>query len=223
MAEKPVESERATRRSRRAPLAALAALPALVAAGALAPQLLQVALQSWSFSGSQAQPQEPPGPFEHQPLPAPRDPALGFTPVALELDRLFFQTEFRGVEPVPDGGAVFEGAGAGPSPAEIAELSTFPRSETEAIVLDELDPHQEPLVFEDALVPEEIAEALLPDQEDLFLPLCNTIPATNCIRFDDFTTVREQDAVPIPEPAVLALVAAGLAWLAAGSRRRRES
>jgi hypothetical protein len=223
MAEKPVGAGQAPRRSRRSLLAALAAFPALVAAGALAPQLLQVALRSVGSSGPQVQLREPPGPFEHQPLPAPRDPALGFTPVALELDRLFFQTEFRGVEPAPDGGAVFAGAGAGPSPIEIVELSTFPRSETEAIVLDQLDPHQEPLVFKDALVPDEIAVALLPDQEDLFLPLCDTIPATNCIRFDDFTTVREQDAVPIPEPATVALVGTGLAWLAAGPRRRRES
>jgi len=170
--------------------------------------------------GSGSPPAAPPSPFEHQPLPAPRDSAIHFPPVALELDRLLFETEFRGTEPAPDfEGALPDGVGAGPTPAEIAQLLSFPRHDTDPIVLDELAPPEQQIVFKDALIPEEVPDIQVLDQSQLFLPLCNTIPATNCIRFDDFTTVRAP-VVPIPEPGTGALVGLALALLAAASRRQ---
>jgi hypothetical protein len=220
MAEKPVETRPPARSRRRAALAAAALFPALVSAGIFAPGLVELALQSGGSTTGGGKPQGPRSAFDHRPLPAPRDPALGITPVALELDRLFFETEFRGAEPAPDfDGTLAGGAGAGPTPAEIAQLLSFPRHDTDPILLDQLAPPQEQVVFKDALIPDQIPQLQLPSQGDLFLPLCNTIPATDCLRFDDFTTVSEE--VPIPEPGTGLLAALGLALLAWRGRAAR--
>jgi hypothetical protein len=215
MAGKP-ETAPPPRSGRGAAAAAVALFPLLVSAGILAPGWVQVALQ-----GGRATRDAPesalPSPFEHQPLPAPRDAPIQIAAVAVELDRVFFETELRGAGSAPD--AFPGGSGPGPSPAEIAQLLSFPRHDTDPIVLDELAPVEQQIVFKDALVPEEVPDVKVLDQSQLFLPLCNTIPATNCIRFDDFTTVRAS-AVPIPEPGTGTLVGTGLALLALASRRR---
>jgi hypothetical protein len=221
MAEKPVETGKTARRTRGTALAAAALFPALVSAGVFAPGLVQLAMQGGGASSEGSLRTGTPSAFERQPLPAPRDPALTFTPVALELDRLFLETHYRGVEPSQDfGGAAGGGAGAAPTPGEIAQLLSFPRSDTDPILLDELDPYVEELVFKDALVPEQPPETYVADQGDLFLPLCGALGSTDCIRFDDFTTVVGS-GTPIPEPSSAGLVAVGLAWLASLRPRRR--
>lgn len=221
MAEKPVETGKSPRRTRGAALAAAALFPALVSAGVFAPGLVQLALQSGDASSQGSLSLGTPSAFERQPLPAPRDPAISFTPVALELDRLFVETEYRGVAPSQDfAGAGGGGAGAAPTPGELARLLSFPRSDTDPILLDAPDPHVEELVFKDALVPEQPAETQVADQGDLFLPLCGVLGSTDCIRFDDFTTVVGR-SVPIPEPSSSGLLAAGLAVLARLRPRRR--
>ncbi len=220
MAEKSVETGPPSRSGLRAAAAAAGLFPLLVGAGALAPGWVQLALQSGGSTTGDVQ--EAPSPFEHRPLPAPRGPAIHFAPVAPELDRLFFETGFRGTEPAPDFDVALPAvAGAGPTPAEIAQLLSFPRYDTDPIVLDELAPPEQQIVFKDALIPEEIPDVQVPDQSRLFLPLCNTLPATNCIRFDDFTTVRAS-SIPIPEPGTGALVGLGLALLAAASHPRER-
>lgn len=215
MSERPVETGQRKRSRRRAALAAAALFPLLVSAGVLTPSLVEFAFQSGAAAGDAGPSGGASSPIAHQPLPAPRDPAIAFTPVALELDRIFFETRFRGAEPAPD----FDGrplGGEGPTASEIAQLLSFPRHDTDSIVLDELAPGEEQIVFKDALIPDQLPDLALPDQGDLFLPLCATIPSTNCMRFDDFTTVVEP--LPIPEPGSGALLAAGLVLLAA--RRR---
>ena len=216
MAETPVETGQPRGKRRKAAIAAAALFPLLVSAGVMAPSFVEIALQTAGGAGGAAQRGGATGPLDHQPLPAPRDPAIAFTPVALELDRVFFETQFRGSKPAPD----FDGSllGGAPTASQIAQLLTFPRHDTDPIVLDELAPLDEQIVFKDALIPDQLADLDLPDQGDLFLPLCPTIPATNCMRFDDFTTVVPP--VPIPEPGTGGLLAAGLALLAVSSRRR---
>src|SRR5262245_52010153 len=138
MAEKPVETGRPTRSRLRAAALAVVLFPLLVSAGVFAPGWVQFALQSGGGAGADLEPTAPLGPLDRRPLPAPRDPALDFTPVALELDRIFFETRFRGTDPAPDYDGTLGGAGAGPTPGEIAQLLSFPRHDTDPIVLDQL-------------------------------------------------------------------------------------
>src|SRR5262245_11489906 len=145
MAEKPVETGGAKRSSRRGVTLAVVLFPLLVSAGALAPAWVQIALQSAAGAGTDVRDGAALGPLDRRPLPAPRDPAIGFTPVALELDRLFFETEFRGTDPAPDGAPL-----GGPSlstPGEIAQLLSFPRHDTDPILLDQLGAPPEQIVF----------------------------------------------------------------------------
>ena len=209
MAEQPVQAGAPKRARSKAAAAAVALFPLLVSAGVLAPGLVQLALQVGGAISGGAPGGPGPGPFDHQPLPAPRDPALVFTPVSVELDRLFFESLFRGAHPVADGTPGARGPAPDGTPA-------FPRHDADGIASDERGNQDAEVVFADALVPKQAPEAAMLDLGKYFLPLCSTLPAQNCLVYDDFTRVSPNAAVP--EPASAPLLAVGLLLLAA--RRR---
>src|SRR5262249_37899603 len=161
---------------------AAALFPLLVSAGVFAPKLVQVALQIGGAMSGDAPTGPAPGPLDHQPLPAPRDPVVSFTPVSLELDRLFFESLFRGANAPADGARV---ARTGPAPAPKTPPGS-PRHEAEGIASDERGTADTDVVFEDALMPKEAPQVALLDLKQMFLPLCPTLPALNCLVYDDF-------------------------------------
>src|SRR5262245_40300881 len=210
MAEQPVEAGAPKRGRSKAAAAVVALFPLLVSAGVFAPGLVQLALQVGGVIAGDAPGGPAPGPFDHQPLPAPRDPALVFTPVSVELDRLFFESLFRGANPPADG---TRGA-RGPAPEG---APGFPRHDADGIASDERANQDDEVLFADALVPKQAPELAMLDLGKYFLPLCSTIPSQNCLVYDDFTRVTPRTAVP--EPASASLFGVGLALLA--FRRRR--
>jgi hypothetical protein len=148
----------------RATAVALALVPLLVSAGVMAPGVIaQLAAQS---SNEQAEAKSFPeqlSPFEHRPLTLPRRLALGFA-----FDDLFVETS----APPELAGRL--------TTRDLAQLLSFPRSQGDSIVLDDLDPHFEEIVFKDALVGEPVVEITRPGIEDEFLPNCGALHASNC-------------------------------------------
>lgn len=214
MADKPVDTAKPQRSRRKAVAAAAALFPLLVSAGVFAPGLVELAFQRGAESDETVPMERSWSPLAHQPLPAaaPSDGAIALETPAVELEPIVV-AQARRTDPVTDlPGAPAGGAVA--SATEIAQLLSFPRHDTDPIVLDELAPAEQQIVFKDALIPDQLPAVALPNVGDLYLPLCPTIPAQDCIRFNDFTTV-----VPIPEPGTGALLAAGLVLLAARHRR----
>src|SRR5262245_53019158 len=168
MAEQPEQAKAPKRARSKAAVAAIALFPLLVSAGVFAPGVVQLALQIGGAMAGQSQAGTPPGPLDHQPLPARRDPPLAFTPVGVELDRLFFESLFRGADAAADGTRGARGRGPeGRGPAG------FPRHDADGIVSDE-EGSEVAVIFDDALIPKEAPEIAMLDLDKFFLPLCDT-------------------------------------------------
>jgi hypothetical protein len=182
--------------------------PMAVLAGLLSPGV--IGLQTAQTAGEAALGETPPLDFSgaslgRSPLLVPRDFSAGFIPELLDLDQLFLDTEFR----------------VDPSGERLARLLSFPRSHGDAIVLDDVDGYPLDLLFDDALLADEIA-SVPSGLDDAFGlgPIGGSVPLGNRVRFDDFPGGGGGPAAPvIPEPATGALLAFGLGALAL--RRRR--
>jgi hypothetical protein len=205
MAVETQRSGRARRWQGRFAVVAFSLFPLAVVAGLLSPGI--VAVQSAQTVEEMAEAETPALDFQdvsfgRSPLLVPRDFSAGFIPELLDLDQLFRDTEYR-VDPSGD---------------RLARLLAFPRSHGDAIVLDDVDGYPIDLLFDDALLADEIAS--VPDGlEDAFGlgPIGSSTPLGNRVRFDDFPEGGSNPV--IPEPTTAALVGLALAVLSA--RRRR--
>ena len=198
--------ERARERQRGLALLASLMVPLLVLAGLLAPGVVQVMAQSLEPDRATERPPlvRTVGPLERPPLLVPRDFSAGFLPELIDLERLFEAQRYR----------------LASSDDRSARLPSFARHHGDSIVLDDVGPVAEEVVFGDALITGAPAERQLVEADDSLFPLCGVLHAANCVRFDDFTSGGGGFAV-VPEPSTGLLVAGGLLMLALGRRRSR--
>ncbi len=208
MAEAAKRPNRARKWQGRIAVVVFSLFPLAVLAGLLSPGM--IALQIATDTESVAQNTSPAAPLDLQgvsldrsPLLVPRDFSAGFIPELLDLDQLFLDTAFR----------------VDPSGERLARLLAFPRSHGDAIVLDDADGSPLDLLFDDALVADEIAAVPdgLPDAFGLG-PIGGSVPLGNRVRFDDFPNggpnTSGSGAPPVPEPGTGVLIAFGLGALA---------
>lgn len=182
----------------------MALFPLLVAAGFMAPGVIQVlALAQEPTESERAPVVDRTGLYGHRPLLVPRDFSAGFIPELLDLDQLFLGSEYR----IPI------------SAEQLARVTSFPRSHGDAIVLDDLGDFAEDITFKDVLMEEPPSMLLAGDPNAELLPLCGTLHAGNCVRDDDLAGpgVDVEVGQVIPEPSTAVLLALGLAAL--GCRR----
>lgn len=201
MAEVGQRDRRAARRRERLAVFVMALFPLFVASGFLAPGMVEIL--------ALAAPVEEPGRlpivdrlgrFAHRPL-VPRDFSAGFVPELLDLDQLFQGSDFR----------------VDASDERIARLSSFRRSDTDSIVIDDVGQPRS-VAFKDILM-DEPDQVVARAEGDSLMSLCGTLYAANCVRDDDFIGGVVEDQTPVPEPGTAALLGLGLASVA-GFRRR---
>ena len=93
----------------------------------------------------------------------------------------------------------------------------YTRSHADVIILDDAGKYVYEVVFKDVLLPDELAPERYV-RDDMITPLCWTLWAANCVRFDDFVG-SVIDVEPVPEPGTAGLVGLGLGLLALVGRR----
>ncbi len=198
--------ERARERQRGLALLASLMVPLLVLAGLLAPGVVQVMAQSLEPDRATERPRlvRTAGPLERRPLLVPRDFSAGFLPELIDLERLFEAQRYR----------------LASSDDRIARLPSFARHHGDSIVLDDLGPVVEKVVFGGAPITGAPTQRKRVEVDDSLFPLCGVLPAASCVRFDDFTSGGGGFAV-VPEPTTGVLVAVGLVMLALGRRSSR--
>lgn len=202
--------EDATRRSpwpARVVILAGIMFPLLVAGGVLAPQVIS---NLAGVSGeSAATDSEAPVALDFSrpligkpPLLLPRDYDAGFMPELLDLQNLFTASS-----QVPEQVS-----------QDYARLVGFPRSQGDVIVMDDVDREIQDVIFKDPVMVG--AETAYPRPNPDLLPIGEPRPLGDGLRFDDPQATGEGPVAPIPEPATAALLAGGLAILAARRRSR---
>ncbi|HXV37789.1 MAG TPA: PEP-CTERM sorting domain-containing protein, partial [Myxococcota bacterium] len=179
----------------------------LVAGGVLAPQVISnlagVAGESGAADSQPSVALDFSRPLIGKPpLLLPRDYEAGFMPELLDLQNLFTASSH-----VPEQVS-----------QDYARLLGFPRSQGDVIVMDDVDREIQDVIFKDPVMVG--AETAYPRPNPDLLPIGEPRPLGDGLRFDDPQATGEGPVAPIPEPATAALLAGGLAILAARRRSR---
>lgn len=209
MVERPEDARRKGALRHTFAVAMFLLLPLLMLVGLLAPAAVQVqreepddAVTTWTGPLTFR-------PLSKRPLLVPRDFSAGFVPELVDIESLFVGPRYRARES-----------------QRISSLPSFPASQGDTIVLDEVDAYVAEQVFDDALEPVltvDLTPLWDPAIFDIIPPL---IPLNGERQFDDFVgggnlvLPTDQPPVPVPEPAAAALLALGLAGLGLHRRRR---
>jgi PEP-CTERM motif len=184
-------------------------LPLFAIAGALAPGVVTVKYQEEQEEAAPVQEHVPfrPVRLTRKPLLVPRDFSAGFIPEVLDLEQLFMGTQYRA-----DTGK------------RLTRLSSFPRSQGDVIVLDDIDQFLTETLFKDVLEPGVIADATAVWDPKLFDIIPNLTGALGSDQYDDFSGQGDVNELPpiIPEPATASLLGLGLLGLALAARRQRQ-
>ncbi len=180
----------------------MALFPMLIAGGFMAPGIVRVlALAEQGDASDSPKLRERLTPYDKRPLLLPRDFKPGFIPALPDPDLLYVGSSYR-TDLAAD---------------HLSRLMAYTSSHTDAIILDDVGKYVYDVVFKDALLPDEIG----PEQivrDDMVTPLCGTLWAGNCVRFDDFVGAAVE-VEPVPEPGTAGLVGLGLGLLALAGRR----
>lgn len=180
----------------------MALFPLLVAGGFMAPGIVRVlALAEQGDESDFPKLRERLTPYDKRPLLLPRDFRPGFIPALPNPDLLYVGSNYR----------------SDLAAEHLSRLMAYARSHTDAIILDDAGKYVYEVVFKDALLPDEMGSEQFA-RDEMVTPLCGTLWAGNCVRFDDFVGAVV-DVEPVPEPGTAGLVGLGLGLLALAGRR----
>ena len=179
-------------------------MPFFIFMGVLAPAAVTVQLQEEEEQSgpSQRLPWRPVR-LSKRPLLIPRDYSAGFVPELVDLEALFAGRRYRAQES-----------------QRISSLPSFPSSQGDTIVLDDIDAFVSDNVFDDPLDPTLVADTAGIWDPALFDIIPPLVPIDGQSQFDDFAGDNNDDPTPVvPEPRTGALLALGLAVMAIHKRR----
>jgi hypothetical protein len=203
-------AEHSERRRRPILVLLFSLMPLLVAAGILAPGMVEVvAVEGQQFDPLSVRITRRLSRYAHQPLLLPRDFSVGFIPELLDLEHLFSRVNYM----------------SDSSGYDRSRIPAFPRDFGDVIVLDDDDRKNREIVFKDPVLADSGPGQPLPPPAADLTPLGSGSPIGPGPRFDDYLGpyVDVENRMVVPEPSSGPLLALGLALLAALRRGRSRT